>query len=698
MRFVRRAAASTVIFSLLFCSSPLRALAVSTQDQVRAGQAEDEQITRSEVVENDPLLNAYVRGVAHNLWLQVERKDLPYNVKVLKANDVNAFSTEGGFVYVDEGMLGFVQSDDELAGVLGHETGHIERNHVITMNTKAQILNLLLGLASMFSPFIYETGGLIGATVMAKMSREDELEADRTGLQLMARAGYDPEAMVTMMSHMNALADQHSDLVDKYLQDHPDPKDRVAHLVGYPELDPTKVTEQQRLVQAISDEERGRYSYAALKLQKILQSDPHNADALLRLAQAQLALGQTSKSAQTLAEAAQAGSSQARRLVEVREASLREMETNRALQLRADPNFGRLSRSVDAERDRHIDAAQQIGTRQSQAQDQFQAVQSRLKDIQYLVPNFGNIDVRPNSRLAAIMSNLEAMSRAVSSGMDDAKQVIDGVGTLDPKKPDKGGLLRNGQEILGEMAAPLQMHPVPDESIAIFPSYSNMLDEMGHADDDALRSIDAARGSLTQMDIAIGDLDDLLRTLDRSYVSFGDISMPDYNALVPEMTKVMQEFNTAAVSASQAAQLYNMASARQYSVRISLLGVGDSPQRYATLQHALDVRFGSNGIPYRTMLRDGASPGEVVAATILSADCNQPTAATVLSCDSDPTTPQSIIETAKRRKMPVIDLANSYGMHAWPMEIFMRLTYLDYTDDPAKEISNVTQSGGQSGI
>jgi predicted Zn-dependent protease len=680
MSLFRRAVPLAIIATLLLNSLPLRAPAMSTQQEVRAGQAEDEQITRSEVIENDPLLNAYVQSIANKLWLQVERKDVPYNIKVVKASDVNSFATEGGFVYIDEGLIDFVQSDDELAAVIGHETGHIERRHVVTMNSKAEILNLLLGIASIFSPFVYDFGNLIGATVMAKMSREDELEADRTGLQLMARAGYDPEAMVTMMKHMNVLADEHSDLIDKYLQDHPDPQARVAHLVGYPELDPTKVTEQQKLVQAISDEERARYSYGALRLERILASDPHNAEALLRLAQAQLALGQTSKSAQTLAEAAQAGSTQARALALVREASLREIEAQRVALLRLDPDFGRLERSIADARQTQSDAAQQLETRRNQAHDQLQAVEARLKDVEYEMPELGNISIRPNSRLAAIVSNLEAMARAVNSGTDDATQVIDGVGSLEPGK--QGGLLRDGHEILDEMDAPLAMHPVPDESIAIFPSYSRMLDEISSSDGDALRAVDAARASLTLMDQGIADLDEFLRSLDQSYMSFGDLAVPDYNGLVPRMSRVMDEFNAAAVAASQADQLYNMARSRQLSVRISLLGVGDSSQRYATLQYALQQRFGLDGVPYRAMLHAGVTPGEVVAATILAADCKAG-----LSCPSG-STAQTIVDSSVRTKTPVIDLANEYGMHAWPLEIFMGLVYLDYTDDPTKELAS----------
>ena len=108
-------------------------------------------------------------------------------------------------MYVYEGLIDFTQSDDELASVIGHETGHIERRHLLTANAKAQALNILFGIASLFSPLIYNFGGLAEAGIMAKISRADELQADRYGLQLMSRAGYDPHSMMTMMQHLIVL-------------------------------------------------------------------------------------------------------------------------------------------------------------------------------------------------------------------------------------------------------------------------------------------------------------------------------------------------------------------------------------------------------------------------------------------------------------------------------------------------------------
>jgi predicted Zn-dependent protease len=666
---MRRIVPFFVVLSLLYAAVPAPVAAMSTAAEIQLGQQEDQQIVAGSVVETDPLLNAYVQGVAENLWNQVARKDVPYSVKILKDDSINSFATMGGFVYVNEGLVDFVQSDDELASVLGHETGHIERRHVITTQSKAQILDILFGIASMFSPLIYNFGSLAEAGLMAKISRDDELQADRYGLQLMSRAGYDPESMVTMMAHLAVLQDERSDLLTKYLQDHPDPKNRVAHLMGYPELDPTMVTPAQQLVQASSDEERARYEFGSIRLANVLKKDPQNSEALLEMGQSDLALGLTSKSQQTLAEAAQLGSAQTRAAANQRIVALRQMEVQRVTLTH--PNLPKLQSAVQAAQATQIEAASQIGARASEGKDQVKAINSRVNSLQYEIPDFSRINIRRGSRVEAIVKNLTSMSRSIDSALQDAREPLGGVGSLEKGK--ETGLLKESSEIYAEMLDPFATLPIPADALAILPSYPQMLNDMSLAQSDMLRSVDAARAALTQVDQSVGDLDEFLKALDHVQMSFnGDISESSYAQLQPAMEKSIAEFNSAASAASQGAQLYNMARSRQLSTRITLLGVGTSPQRYSTLQYALQQRFGMPGIEYRTMLRQGLTPGDVTLATIVAADLKS--------------TPEAIVAEAKSSKSTIVDVANAHGMHAWPLEIFAGLVYLDYTDDPMKEL------------
>lgn len=669
---LRRTIPLVTIVSLLTAVSPAPVSAMSTQSEIALGQSEDQQIVASSVIETDPLLNAYVQGIAGNLWNQVARKDIPYSVKIIKDDQINSFATLGGFVYVNEGLVDFVQSDDELASVLGHETGHIERRHLLSMYSKAEILNILFGIASIFSPIIYEFGGLAEAGLMAKVSREDEIQADRYGLQLMSRAGYDPESMVTMMAHLATLQEEHSDAVTKYLEDHPDPRKRVAHLMGYPELDPTTVTPSQQLVQASSDEERARYSFARVRLNQVLKADPQSSEALLDLGQSELALGLPNKSEQSLAEAAQLGSPATRATAQQRIVALRKMEAQRVTLSK--PDLPKLQTAVQDAQSAHVVSATEIQARASQGRDQLKAVKSRLETIQYEVPDLSRINVKRGSRVEAIVKNLNSITRAVNSALQDAGGTsgpIGGVGSLEKNK--ESGTLRESAEIYKEMLAPFAMTPIPTQSLAVLPSYPNMMSELSVADGEMLRSVDAARASLTILDQTFGDLDEFLKELDHASVSFnGDISQSEYLTLAPMMKKVVDQFNSAAIASSQGAQLFNLARSRQLSTRITLLGLGTSPQLYSTLRYALQQRFGMNGVDYRTMLRDGLTPGDVVAATIIAADIKS--------------TAQSVIAEAKSSGTTVIDVANAHKMHAWPLEIFVGLVYLDYTDDPIKEL------------
>ena len=679
---LRRIIPIAVIISLLGAMCPSPALALSTQGEIEMGRQYDQQIVESNVVVTDPLLNQWVQSVSQKLWAETARKDVPYNIKILKENDINAFSTMGGYVYVNSGLLDFVQSDDELAGVIGHETGHIERRHAVTMQTKSNILSLLLGVASLFSPFIYNFGNLLQAGALAKMSRLDELQADRYGLLLMARAGYDPEAMLSMQQHLMAVDGEHNDLVTKYFEDHPGGSQRIAHLLGYPELDPTKTNPQQHLVWALHDLDEARYSVAEEELDQLLKKDPSNQQALLALGQSQLALGQTSKSEQTLGELAQSPSPQVKAVAQERMEALREMEVHRVDLTR--PNLTSLDQQLKDAQAVQSQAAAQIGARHDEGHDQLKSLQNRLQTIEYELPDFSRIEVKPGSRLEAVERTLSGMGRSINSALDDSTQAIDGVGSLDAKTNTPSGLLKENADILSEMQSPLHMKPIPTDTIAMLPTYPQMLSELTAADGDMERAVDAGRASAMQLDDGLGDLDAFIKRLQQVNINyFNDISQMDYEALVPYMQKAQQSLGKAAVSASQADQLYNMARSRQLSARISLLGLGTSAQRYATLQKAIDVRWNIDDLSYIDMLHDNVTPGQLTAASIVAADTK--------------TTPQAIIREAHETHRSIVDVANAHGMNALSLEIFLGLIYLDYTDSPQQEAHPNGETRRQAG-
>jgi len=141
--------------------------------------------------------------------------------------------------------------------------------------------------------------------------------------------------------------------------------------------------------------------------------------------------------------------------------------------------------------------------------------------------------------------------------------------------------------------------------------------------------------------------------------------------MVPIMQKASTNLNNAAIAGSQAEQLFNLARARQLQTRITMLGLGYPSDRYATLQQALKIRVKNDGLDYATMEHDGLTPGEVATAAIVAADTNA--------------TPKDVVAESVASKKSLIDVANTRGMSARALEIFLGLVYLDYTGDGLKE-------------
>jgi predicted Zn-dependent protease len=664
---LRRSVVIALIVALMSATIPAPVLALPTSQEVQIGKEYDKQITDTNVVVTDPLLNAWVGDISNKLWAQTARKDVPYSIKILDVPDINAFSTLGGYIYINIGTVDFAQSDDELAGVIGHETGHIERRHAVTSNNKASILNVVFGVASLFSPIMYRFGQIIQAGVLAKISREDESQADKYGLMLMTRAGYDPDAMVSFMTHLGAVEKESHDLVSKYLADHPDTQKRLADLRGDPQLNPATRTDEQREAQATHDLDTARYSIAARQFSEIVKRHDDDSTARFDLGEAQLALGQVSKGEQNIAQAAERVSPQAKNVAAVRIKGLRDAE--RRLDL-LHPNLQPLRDQYAQALVDQQQAGVAIATRRQQGLDQLKAISTRIDNIAYGLPNFGSTQPKKDSRLDIVLHNINTMSKSLDTATGKGTEVIGGVGSLDRNK--EGGLLKENADILTELGAPLKLDAPPPQALATFSSYPRMFAALGAGDADMVRGLDAARASLALLDVGAGDLDNFVKELARAQIDpFGDINLGDYKKLEPIMAKAVDSLNRAAVGATQASQLYNMARARQLETRIDMLGLQESPDRYATFTHALDVRFHTPAIDYSQLAAQDLTPGQVAAAVIVGADTNA--------------APQAVLAEAKASGKSIIDLANSRGMYAQSLEIFLGLVYLDYTDDPDKE-------------
>ncbi|MDE2571822.1 MAG: M48 family metalloprotease, partial [bacterium] len=594
------------------------------------------------------------------------RKDLTYHYVIIDTNDINAFATLGGYVHVNMGMLDFAQSDDELAFVLGHETGHIERRHAVTEQTRNTILQVLLGVASIFSPFVYNFGNLIGGLTVAKFSRIQELQADQYGLQLMTRAGYDPGAAVSSMLHLESLG-EHNDLVSKYFEDHPGGKDRISHLMGYPQLDPIKVTTDQYVARALHDQQEARYNVAAMAFRAILKKDPGNSLALMHLGQLEVALGQQEKGEQTLEQLAKSGDAHTRADAQVRLERLRDALHATRLQ-HQDP--APLKQQIADAQARLDQVSADLQQRRNDGKSQYKSIADRINTLGYEVPDLGRVDVRKGSRLEAVAHQLNAIARNVNSSLDKAPRALNEIGSLESNK--QGGLLLDEQGVLKQMAAPLSVTPIPAPSLAMLPYYPRMLTSVTASEGDMVRAADASRAALALLDVSLGDIDAFLKALDHVRLDFGgDISLEDYNTLTPLMKTASAAVSKASIASAQAWQLFNMAKSRSLEQQITLLGLSYPSDRYESLIYALKTRFHIDPPTYQQMVQMDVTPGEVTAAEIVAADTQS--------------TPAELLRMAQSEHEPMVDLANQRQMNAQSLEVFLGLIFLDYTDDPAKE-------------
>lgn len=666
---MRRLTPIALILALLCASTPAPALATSTAQEIANGKEFDRQITSQFQVVTDPLENAWVNQIGQSLWTQTARKDVPYNVKILGDSTVNAFSTEGGFIYVDEGLLDFVQSDDELAGVLGHETGHVERRHVVNLTNKASILNILFGVASIFSPWVYRFGQVAEAGIVAKMQRDDEYQADSYGLLLMSRAGYDPDSMVSFMRHLNATHTGHDSIVDKYFADHPGTPDRIKRLLSLPQLDPKTRTNDQLLVQAEHDQEEARYSIAALKYNQVLKTEPDNATALLHLGETELALGQPVKGTQMLAAAADKGTPEIHTLALSTVTALQSQQ--RAFNLNR-PDVGPLKEAVTQGQRYDSQQSAALAARRDAARAQLKSISGRLQALAAEAPAI-NGGFNPNTpaggRIDAVSKALGQISRGINVSIEKASEIAGGVGSLQAGK--EGGILKGNRDIYNELLAPLNLDQIPPQALSTLQYYPQMISELKATDDDGVKAIDAARGSLALLDGAITATDRFVRNIDSDIYFTGTISAYGAKNTAGEMQAAIDAVNKAAAAATQAWSYYNMARARQVETRITLLGLSYPQVRYDSLRYAVDKRFSGSALDFDALAKDDLSPGEMAAAAVAGAAANATT--------------EAIVAQAKAERTSVIDVAQERNVRTLGLELFLGLIYLDYADDPARE-------------
>jgi predicted Zn-dependent protease len=208
---------------------------VSEGQEIQMGQESDPQIVASMGLYPDSSVQRYVREIGLELAANSERPNLPWTFRVLDDPTVNAFALPGGFVYVTRGILAHFTSEAQLAGVLGHEIGHVTAKHSVAQMSQQQLLGGLLGIGMILSEDLRAAGDVAGAGLQLltlKFGRDDETQADELGVRYMRTLDYDPRELAGVMRMLERTGELSggSGRAPEWLYTHPDPGNRVVHI------------------------------------------------------------------------------------------------------------------------------------------------------------------------------------------------------------------------------------------------------------------------------------------------------------------------------------------------------------------------------------------------------------------------------------------------------------------------------------
>lgn len=219
---------------------------MTEQDELNLGSQAYRQALEQYPVYQDEKLRAYVQQVGEKVARNSHRSHLQYQFSVVDSPDINAFALPGGYIFINRGLLAYLNSEAELAAVLGHEVGHVTARHSVRQQSQAQAWNIL-GQAVAIGTGVGVAGdltGVLGSAVVKGYGRDMELEADGLGAQYLARSGYDPQAMIQVVEVLKAQDDFARDQAVKngkplpasgyhgLFDSHPDNETRLQQVVG----------------------------------------------------------------------------------------------------------------------------------------------------------------------------------------------------------------------------------------------------------------------------------------------------------------------------------------------------------------------------------------------------------------------------------------------------------------------------------
>lgn len=206
--------------------------AISTQQEVQMGTEYAQQINAQLPIIKDPEVVRYINVLGDSIAKLADDRTIDWQFFVVNSPEVNAFAIPGGYVYVNRGLVERAQKMDQLAGVLGHEIGHVVRRHSVKQMEQAQGANIGVTLACVLTQICNNqaTAAAInvgGNALFAKFSRDDEAQADEEGVKNTVRAGIDPRGIPEMFQILLNERERSPSSVDAWFATHPLEEDRI---------------------------------------------------------------------------------------------------------------------------------------------------------------------------------------------------------------------------------------------------------------------------------------------------------------------------------------------------------------------------------------------------------------------------------------------------------------------------------------
>lgn len=223
----RMALAVTLTTSATACAT------ISTQQEVQMGQQYAQQINAQLPIVEDAEVNRYINVLGDSIAKLSDNRNLDWHFFIVNTDEVNAFAVPGGFIYVNRGLIERADKMDQLAGVLGHEIGHVINRHTVKQMEKQQEANVGVTLACILTNVCNSQASqaainVAGSALFAKFSRQDETEADEVGIQYVTRAGIDPRGIPEMFRKLLEERQSAPSALDAWFSTHPTEESRIT--------------------------------------------------------------------------------------------------------------------------------------------------------------------------------------------------------------------------------------------------------------------------------------------------------------------------------------------------------------------------------------------------------------------------------------------------------------------------------------